>query len=67
MNCPRCGGKSRLVEARATDDAGDTVRKRRCEACGLRWSTCEVERGAYKVLQAQAQRLGELLAPKEGR
>lgn len=40
MNCPKCGSKSTVVESRLVD--GETVRIRKCNCCGNRYYTIEV-------------------------
>ena len=40
MNCPECGAKTLCKYTRLLDD-GSMRRRRRCEACGLRFSTRE--------------------------
>ena len=40
MNCPSCGGKTRVQETRS--DGKTTVRCRKCKECRLRFRTQEI-------------------------
>lgn len=43
MNCPRCHNHRGQVTDSREDDANSTIRRRRrCPACGHRWTTYEV-------------------------
>lgn len=39
MKCPKCGGKTHVINGRKMNDAGTIKAKRRwCKACGYRFS-----------------------------
>lgn len=62
MICSRCGAHSFVVDSRESDRDG-TRRRRRCPACGLRWSTREVpvdERSATEERRAASATLRQL-------
>jgi transcriptional regulator NrdR family protein len=41
MLCPKCGGKTKVTDSRATDDK--VYRKRMCSNCNHEWATAEAE------------------------
>lgn len=49
----RCGGDSNVIDSRHTDKA--IRRRRKCVACGLRWTTLEVTEGSL-LLEASTKR-----------
>lgn len=42
-NCPRCGGRSYVVDSRPR--RGRHQRRHKCEACGHAWNTMEIPMG----------------------
>jgi transcriptional regulator NrdR family protein len=55
--CPRCGGpKSEVADSR--DEAGRLKRRRKCLACGHRWSTVEMPIAAYEAITTAKEALG---------
>ena len=40
MNCPNCGGKTKVQETRS--DGETVIRCRKCQACRLRFRTQEI-------------------------
>jgi len=48
MECPKCGGKSIVIDVRKV--AYGVRRRRSCEECGCRFSTVEVGIGEYSAL-----------------
>lgn len=48
MNCPVCGGKSRVANVR---DDGETIKRyRECPFCLYRFTTCEIENNLLEHL-----------------
>ena len=41
MNCPKCGGKTVVIDSRSKFDGLVTKRRRRCTVCGERYNTTE--------------------------
>ncbi|MFB6218598.1 MAG: transcriptional regulator NrdR [Halobacteriaceae archaeon] len=41
MDCPDCGGTSRVVDSRPSDDGATIRRRRECADCGFRFTTYE--------------------------
>lgn len=41
MNCPVCGGTTKVVDSRTTCES--TYRRRECRKCAYRYSTIELE------------------------
>lgn len=50
--CPDCGGKSRVIDSRPSDAYGPRMvrRTRRCQACGTRIMTLEMNAAALVAL-----------------
>ena len=46
MTCPKCNGKTEIVDTRADDDA--VKRRRQCLECGYRFSTIEIDKDLYE-------------------
>lgn len=42
MNCPYCGGESRVVDSRPTEDGNAVRRRRECLHCSRRFTTYEI-------------------------
>lgn len=58
--CPTCKGVSRVVDSRVT---GNSIRRRRrCESCGERWSTYEVDSGVVAALNDVEQHITAIAA-----
>ena len=45
MICPYCGGFTKVLDSRETDDS--VRRRRECRECGLRFSTTEIDLQLY--------------------
>jgi transcriptional regulator NrdR family protein len=45
--CKKCGGDSYIYDSRP-DSSGCVIRSRKCEKCGHKWRTIEVEYWNYK-------------------
>lgn len=45
--CPKCGGSTSVKDSRPTE-RGDTVRRRKCDDCGYRYSTYEMLFGPHE-------------------
>lgn len=43
MFCPKCGGKTRVVDYSHINDDNSTYRKRKCNVCSHVFYTCEFE------------------------
>ncbi|MDI3318113.1 MAG: transcriptional regulator NrdR [Bacillota bacterium] len=57
MNCPFCGGPTRVVDSRPSDDGAAIRRRRRCERCGQRFTTYEtIEQGPLWVVKKDGRR-----------
>lgn len=58
MRCPYCGGgETRVIETREPPERGIVRRRRSCEHCGERFTTCErVEARALKVVKRNGRR-----------
>ena len=50
MNCPLCGGESRVVDTRV--EQGIVKRRRICSWCEKRFSTVEIEKAKYEGMLA---------------
>ena len=50
MNCPLCGGESRVVDTRV--EQGIVKRRRICSWCEKRFSTVEIEKTKYEEMLA---------------
>lgn len=48
IECPKCGADSGVLESRAV--AKTIWRRRKCSACGERWSTYEVTKAAIDLI-----------------
>jgi transcriptional repressor NrdR len=46
MTCPKCNGKTKVVDSRTDEDS--TERRRECVECGCRFSTVEVDRDYFE-------------------
>lgn len=51
MTCPKCYGKTRIIDSRTDDDS--TERRRKCVECGYRFSTIEIDRDLYERMVKQ--------------
>lgn len=52
--------ESRVMDSRRTED-GKVLRRRKCLACGERFSTVEITRSEYDDLKARVQKLRNAL------
>ena len=41
--CPRCGADSYVIESLVSEDKQILKRRRKCQCCGNRWTTGEIE------------------------
>lgn len=55
LNCQKCGGRLEVIETRQHPDRREIYRRRACEVCGARVTTCEADaaqvRESLRVLQ----------------
>ena len=57
MRCPRCQGRTRVVETRRADRGGALRRRRECGSCASRFTTFErYERGPLRVRKRSGRR-----------
>ena len=49
MNCPHCGGETKVVDSRPNEDS--TRRRRECLECKHRFSTVEIDADYYETLK----------------
>ena len=59
MNCPDCGGKSKVVDSRIT--AGECRRRRECLSCKERFTTWERVESIVDVEKKTIETMGELI------
>jgi transcriptional repressor NrdR len=51
LACPTCGGhRLAVIDTRKTNGHGAIRRRRKCEACGYRYSTIEISEAVFKSL-----------------
>ncbi|MFW5895422.1 MAG: hypothetical protein ACOCT9_01630 [archaeon] len=55
MRCEKCGGKAKVIATRETNNA--IRRRRECQECGLRFTTFEISRIKYEILDNVAETL----------
>lgn len=41
IECPKCGGKTKIVSSMSTEKSNGQYRRRMCAKCGARFSTVE--------------------------
>lgn len=49
MNCPNCGGMTKVLDSRPNEDS--TKRRRECLDCKQRFSTVEIDADYYETLK----------------
>ena len=59
MNCPECGGKSRVLDSRISK--GECRRRRECLKCGERYTTWERMGSITDVEKQTIETMGELI------
>lgn len=74
MNCPKCGGKTSVIDSRPSAEGSVIRRRRSCDACQDRFTTFEVylpatqidfyERALPKLQQSLVQIEGSLALAK---
>ena len=42
-DCPKCGADSYVIDSRISENTEILKRRRKCQRCGHRWSTGEIE------------------------
>lgn len=65
MNCPKCKAKTEVLETARAESA--TRRRRRCTACGERFSTLETQAGCRQTITVIPQDFAEGFAKQRGR
>lgn len=58
INCPKCSSASGVLQSRTQPD-NTMWRRRRCDKCGHRWSTREIDHKEWKAIQAAAKKRAE--------
>lgn len=48
MTCPKCNGKTKVIESITDDDS--ITRRRECVECGYRFNTVEIDKDLYERL-----------------
>ena len=48
--CPKCGTRAEVIDCRFKEKTGATKRRRKCNECGYKYSTYEVDEEMYKRL-----------------
>ena len=48
--CPKCGTRAEVIDCRFKEKTGATKRRRKCNECGYKYSTHEVDEEMYKRL-----------------
>lgn len=58
IDCPKCGGPSRVLQTRRRDVQMMT-RRRSCQSCGERWTTREISEKEWKAIVAMRARMSK--------
>lgn len=51
IDCPKCSASSGVLQSRKQPN-NTMLRRRRCEQCGYRWSTREIDNAEWRDIQA---------------
>lgn len=55
MTCPKCNGKTKVIESTIDDDS--ITRRRACAECGYRFNTVEIDKDLYERLSKRSEHL----------
>lgn len=53
MTCPKCNGKTKVIESITEDDS--ITRRRKCIECDYRFNTVEIDKDLYERLSKRKE------------